>query len=102
MDILADQHQPPRAVEHPQGKRALNPRHLILVQLHRIDRATPIFIITGERTKHTSEQNCGIFDGTDRNRLTEFFLFLHPQNLGKAPAMTNPSRPDPPRYYQNR
>ena len=54
-NIRLDEHEPPGAMEHAQGKRPLLPRHLVVVELHRIDGAATVFIVLGIRSKNARE-----------------------------------------------
>ena len=56
LDIRLDQHQSPRAMEHPQGKRPLHPRDLVVVQLHRVDHPAAVFVILGIGPENAGEQ----------------------------------------------
>ena len=50
----------PRAVEHAQGERALLARHLVVVQLHRVDGAAAELIVLRVGTEDGSEQDTGL------------------------------------------
>ena len=58
-NVVANHHQPPRTVKHPQRKRPLTPRDLVVVKLHRVDGAAAIFVILGIRPEDAGEQNSG-------------------------------------------
>ncbi len=58
-DVLLDHEDAPRAVEHAQRERALLARHLVVVQLHRIDLPAAERIVLGIRTENGAEQNTG-------------------------------------------
>ena len=45
VDVGLNNHEAERPVEHPQGRSALNPRHLVVVELHRVDDAASVFIV---------------------------------------------------------
>ena len=47
----------PRAVRHPQRERSLRARHLVVVQLHRVDRAAAELVVPRERTEDGREKN---------------------------------------------
>ena len=56
-NILLDHHDAPRAMEHPQRKRALHPRDLVVIQLHGIDAAAAECIILRVRSENGGEKN---------------------------------------------
>ena len=47
-------------MEHAQGERALRARHLVVVQLHRVDGAAAEFIVLGVGSEDGREQNAGV------------------------------------------
>ena len=54
-EVLLNQHDSPRPVEHPQGERALGPCDLVVVELHGIDSAAAKFVVLGVRPEDGSE-----------------------------------------------
>ena len=59
IEVGLDEHQPPGAVEEPQGERPLYPRHLIVVQLHRVLQAAAILVVLGIRAEDAAQQDIG-------------------------------------------
>lgn len=47
-------------MEHPQRETALGARDLIVIELHRIDRSAPEFIILSVRSKNGTEKNASV------------------------------------------
>ena len=56
-DVGLEEHQPPGAVEHAQGERALRARDLVVVQLHRVDASAAERIVLGVGPKDTGQQH---------------------------------------------
>ena len=56
-DVLLDHQDAPGAVEHAQGERPLLARHLVVVQLHRVDLPAAEFVVLRVRSKDGAEQN---------------------------------------------
>ena len=54
-----DQHQPPTAVEHAERERPLHPRHLVVVQLHRVEGSTAVFVVLRIRAADAGQQDPG-------------------------------------------
>ena len=50
-DIRLDQHDAPRAVKHSQGEAALCASDLIMLELHRVNRAAGEFVILRVRSE---------------------------------------------------
>jgi hypothetical protein len=50
-DVVLDEDDAPGAVEHAERKRPLLARHLVVVQLHRVDRSTPELVILRVRAE---------------------------------------------------
>src|SRR5450755_3264534 len=50
--VLLDQHDAPGAVVHAQRKRPLRPRHLVVIELERVDRSAAELIVARERAEH--------------------------------------------------
>ena len=59
LDVGLDQHQAPRAMEHAQRERALHARHLVVVQLHRVDGAAAVLVVLGVGTEDAREEDAG-------------------------------------------
>ena len=55
VEIGLNQHDAPGAVEHPKGKGPLHPGHLVVIQLHRIDRPTAVLIVLGIGPEHAGQ-----------------------------------------------
>ena len=51
IDVCFDHHESAASVKHPKGKRALNPRYLIVVQFHGVHCTTAILIVLRVGTK---------------------------------------------------
>ena len=62
LDIGLDEHDAPTAVEHPQRERALRPRDLVVVELHRVHRAAEL-VVHGIGTEDAGEQHAGLRAG---------------------------------------
>ena len=58
-DVLLDHHDAPRAMEHAQRKAPLGAGHLVVVQLHRVDRAAAELVVLRIRPKNGGQQNTG-------------------------------------------
>ena len=58
-DVRLDEHQAPGAMEHPQRKRPLHPGHLVVVQLHRVDRPAAVLVVLGVRAEDARQQHLG-------------------------------------------
>jgi hypothetical protein len=54
-----DQEDPPGAVEHPERERPLLARHLVVIQLHRVDRPAPELVVLGEGAEDGGEEHAG-------------------------------------------
>ena len=59
LEIGLNHHQPPRAIEHPQGKRTLHPRHLVVPQFHGVDLAAAELVVLGKGPEHARQQHPG-------------------------------------------
>ena len=59
-DILLDHQDAPRAVEHPQREWPLFARHLIVVQLHRVDLAAAEFVVLRVGAEDGTEEDAGL------------------------------------------
>ena len=57
--VRLDQHQSPTAMKNAQRERPLLTGDLIVIQLHRVDDATAVFVVLGIRSKHAAEQHVG-------------------------------------------
>ena len=51
--------QPPGTMVHPQRESPLHAGHLVVVELHRIDRPTPILVVPSVGTEYAREQDTG-------------------------------------------
>ena len=60
LDVRLDEHQAPTAMEHPQRERALRPRHLVVVQLHRVHRPAAVLVVLGVRAEDAGQENLGL------------------------------------------
>ena len=56
----------PRAMRHAERKRILGARHLIVVQLHRVDGAAAELVVLREGTEDRGEENAHVRDGSSR------------------------------------
>ena len=56
-DVVLDEDDAPRPVEHAQRERALLARHLVVVELHRVDRPAAELVVLGVGTEHGREQD---------------------------------------------
>ena len=45
LQVHLDEHQPPGAVEGAKREGMLHPRHLVVIQLHRVDQAAAVLIV---------------------------------------------------------
>ena len=56
-DVVLDEHDAPRTVEHPQRERALLAGHLVLVQLHRVDRPAAELVVLRVGPEYRGEED---------------------------------------------
>ena len=59
VEVGLDEHQAPGAMEQPQRKRPLHPRHLVVVQLHRVLQPAAILVVLGIRSEDAAQQDVG-------------------------------------------
>ena len=59
-DVLLDHHDAPGAVETAQRECTLAARHLVVIELHRVDRAAAESIVLRVRSEHGREQDPGL------------------------------------------
>ena len=71
-DVRLNHHQAPASVEHPQRKRALRARHLIVVKLHRIHPPAAVPVVLAVRAEDAGKQHAGVRSGRMRERSPRF------------------------------
>jgi hypothetical protein len=55
-DVRLDEHDAPGTMMHPERERPLGARHLVVIELERIDRAASVFIVLGEGSKDRRQE----------------------------------------------
>src|SRR5581483_6592277 len=58
-DVVLDHRDPPGTVEHPERKCPLSARHLVVIQLHGIDRPAAKLIILRVGAENRGQQDTG-------------------------------------------
>ncbi len=59
-DVVLDELDAPRPVEHPKRERALFAGHLVLVPLHRVDGPAAELVVLGVRPEYRREEDSGV------------------------------------------
>ena len=59
-NVLLDQHDAPRAMMHPERERPLRSRHLVVIELKRIDRSAAKFVILRKGPKYGAQQDARV------------------------------------------
>ena len=62
-DVGLDEHDAPTAVEHPQRERALGPRHLVMIKLHRIHHPAAVLVVLGIGAEDARQEHAGLRAG---------------------------------------
>ena len=57
LDVHLDQHQPPRPMKRAQREGVLHSRYLIVIQLHRVDQAAAVLIVTRVRAEYARQKH---------------------------------------------
>ena len=60
LDVGLDQHDAPTAVKHPQREGALGPRHLVVIQLHRVHLPAAVLVILAIGPEDAGEEHFGL------------------------------------------
>ncbi len=70
VDVGLDEHQAPRTMELPQREGTLDPGHLVVIQLHRVQGPAAVFIVLGIGPEDACQQDAGSRSGgMTRDRL---------------------------------
>ena len=59
-DVLLNHHQAPGAMKHAQGEAALLARHLVVIELHRINGAAAEFVVARVRAEDRAQQHTSL------------------------------------------
>ena len=68
-DVRLNHHQAPTAVEHPQRKRPLRARHLVMIKLHRVHAPAAVLVVLAVGSEDARQQHAGLRSGRMRGRL---------------------------------
>ena len=59
-DICLNHHDAPGTMKHAQRERTLNPRYLIMIEFHGVDRPAAIFVVLCVRAKYRTEKDSSL------------------------------------------
>ena len=92
-DVRLDEHDAPRAMMHPEREGPLRSRHLVVIELERIDRAASVCIVLCEGTEHRGEEDshrASVADWRARAsrfpRATQLLQYRHNRGAGNPAA----------------
>ncbi len=57
LQVHLDEHEPPGSIERAKREGMLDPRHLVVVQLHRVDHAAAVLIVLSVGAEDAEQQH---------------------------------------------